>query len=278
MTYCYAQKAKGMARLTYLLAEIKEYQQLREDNALDDEGEWNFWMECHPAFAAYWAWEQALSATDRDLAFLMSDEQRARWYCEYPAVREPPSPPIAAPATPRPIVKRRQHRRRASPLQVDARPRTPVLPIPLAPSLSVPNPPAIIVTPRSATMPAPSSPQVPIAAKTKASHPSVWEKNAEEMIKVVLIIAAITIGLWYVGQLDWAAIGRVSGSGGGYPSGPAGIPAYGSDGCGSRGGPGYRLTNGKCASWDDFYTTGPPREEPDIDYDAPHCWTPRDCE
>ncbi|HEY8600039.1 MAG TPA: hypothetical protein VIL85_16500 [Thermomicrobiales bacterium] len=98
------------------------------------------------------------------------------------------------------------------------------------------------------------------------------------MVKVILVIAAITIGLWYVGRLNWAAIGRTSGAGGSYPSALAGIPAYGSDGCGSRGGPGYRLTNGKCASWDEFYTTGPPREEPDIDYDAPHCWTPRDCE
>ncbi len=66
----------------------------------------------------------------------------------------------------------------------------------------------------------------------------------------------------------------LSGDSGGYHSG-----------CGTRGGPGYRLANGKCASWRDYYSTGPDssRYYGGYDdyydyYDKPHCWTPRDCE
>ena len=133
-----------MDKLTHLLAEIVEYQRLRASNALDDEGEWNFWMECHLVFAAYWAWEQAFSATDRDLAFLMSDEQRARWYCEDPPVDEPLSP-IAAPAPLPQAGRARQRVRPSSPLQVGTRPRAIAIPPPAPPTMPVSNPPATIV-------------------------------------------------------------------------------------------------------------------------------------
>jgi hypothetical protein len=57
-------------------------------------------------------------------------------------------------------------------------------------------------------------------------------------------------------------------------------PYYGnSSGCGSRGGPGWRLPNGKCASWSDgAYPPYDYEDEYNYDYDEPHCWTPRDCE
>jgi hypothetical protein len=40
-------------------------------------------------------------------------------------------------------------------------------------------------------------------------------------------------------------------------------PAFAAGGCGSRGGPGYRLASGKCASWEDAgYAYVPPAPEP----------------
>ncbi|RYF55297.1 MAG: hypothetical protein EOO27_21465 [Comamonadaceae bacterium] len=47
--------------------------------------------------------------------------------------------------------------------------------------------------------------------------------------------------------------GSSSGSSTGFGSGSTTVTTGASTGCGSRGGPGYRLRNGNCASWADYY-------------------------
>jgi hypothetical protein len=114
------------------------------------------------------------------------------------------------------------------------------------------------------------------------------------VVKATLIVAALIWGLWYFGQTEWAQ-GTTSGGGSNsYSTSPVYNDSPGAGGCGSRGGPGYRLANGKCASWSEYYNiryggglfpflgSGGDEDyreyEDDIDYDRPVCYTARYCE
>lgn len=90
------------------------------------------------------------------------------------------------------------------------------------------------------------------------------------------VVGAVIIGLivWWLSTSSGGNFAR-SYSGDDYSPPPSydydySAPSYnynigsGRGGCGSRGGPGYRLSNGKCASWDDDYNRkyGSPRYRP----------------
>jgi hypothetical protein len=78
-----------------LLAEIEEYYRLYESNALDDDGDWNAWVEDHPRFAAYWQWQRALDPHERYDALMSGDRHLLNWYFDgqpVPNTTPPPQP------------------------------------------------------------------------------------------------------------------------------------------------------------------------------------------
>ncbi len=114
-----------------------------------------------------------------------------------------------------------------------------------------PSPPAagqvVAPWPRAVARPAASPPP----ARSRAAGRRSSSTGGDDSWVYWLIAALIVGGLLYSG----ADQPRRASSGGEDRYAP---PSYeyggaGSGGCGSRGGPGYRLSNGKCASWDDYY-------------------------
>jgi hypothetical protein len=226
-----------------LLAEFARYRQLADCGTFDHKNDWSGWLADHPLFADYEGWEETLSPTDQTLAFLMDDEDRIRWYLgDRP--REGAIRPFTPehPAPPMPVTTHLRGRSQVA--KPPLPPRVELPPRPLQTTLpAIPQPPRAYQQ-RATPAPTPRR-RSPAKGKQGSTPPRpMWE----ELLKVAAIVAVIIWALWYLGTTNVL-------NGGGYSSGTNAYdddPAYNA-GCGTRGGPGYRLPNGKCASWSEYY-------------------------
>lgn len=96
------------------------------------------------------------------------------------------------------------------------------------------------------------------AAGTSTQSGAAYFDTATSRLFAAGLNSSRSDGFLFVG--DKAASSTPSGTGGtgtgtgtGFGSGSTTVTNGSSTGCGSRGGPGYRLRNGNCASWADYY-------------------------